>query len=278
MSLRLVEHAYTDATMFTAEGEVVQPAEMLYQRPILVERGRFRPVNLLTRDLLEKAVAQFRAEPELNGEEPAVLMEITLRDLIDGEGVDERDFLDRIDTLRTIGQPVLISNHGPYYRLVENLNHYTRKKIGIAVGVPALNSILDEKHYEDLPGGTLEAAGRLFARNVRMYVYPRFDAATGTAVTAETLNVPPHLRHLYAHLLENRHVLSIQACNPNYRAIDSDLVLRQIQEGNPAWEKSVPEPVAELIREKHLFGWSVSRHPKVMSPGGAEPLPQKPNP
>jgi hypothetical protein len=278
MSLRLVEHAYTDATMFTAEGEVVQPAEMLYQRPILVERGRFRPVNLLTKDLLEKAVAQFRAEPELKGEEPAVLMEVTLRDLALEEGVDERDFLDRIDTLRVLGQPVLISNHGPYYRLVEHLNQYTRKNIGIAVGVPALNSILDEKHYEDLAGGALEAVGRLFARNVRMYVYPRFDAASGETVSAETLTVATRLRHLYTHLLENRHLVSIEACNPDFRAIDSDQVLRQIQAGDPAWEQSVPPPVAELIQQRHLFGWSSAPRPEQTQPGMPDRLADKTSP
>src|SRR5262245_4482462 len=47
MSLQLVQHGFTDAAMFTAEGEVVQPSEVLYKRPILVERGTFRPVTNL---------------------------------------------------------------------------------------------------------------------------------------------------------------------------------------------------------------------------------------
>ena len=181
MSLRLVEHAFTDSAMFTAAGEVVQPAEVLYQRPILIERGRFRPVNLLTWDLLQKAHEQFRAEPDVAGEEPVSLVEITVRDLPSHQGHDERDFLDRVDVLRALGQTVLISNHGPYYRLVEHLARYTQKKIGIALGVPALHHILDDRHYEELAGRTLESVGRLFARNVRMYLYPRWDPATGTA-------------------------------------------------------------------------------------------------
>jgi hypothetical protein len=39
MSLRLVQLGYTDAAMFSATGEVLQPAEVLYKRPVLVERG-----------------------------------------------------------------------------------------------------------------------------------------------------------------------------------------------------------------------------------------------
>lgn len=258
MSLRLVEHCFTDATMFTAAGEVVQPAEVLYQKPILVERGRFRPVNLLTLDLLEKGFEQFRCEPELQGEEPVVLVEISVSNLPSSGTVDERDFLDRVDVLGTLGQTVLVSNHGPYYRLVENLSRYTQKQIGIAVGIPSLTAILDDRHYEDLPGRTLESIGRLFARNVRMYVYPRWDNQTGELITAQTLQVPANLRHLHAHLLENRYIVPIKHTNLDYRTIDSDQVLRQIQSGDPAWDRSVPPAVAEAIKKKQLFGWKSS--------------------
>ncbi len=256
MSLRLIEHAFTDTALFTAQGEVVQPAEVLYQRPILVERGRFRPVNLLTMDLLEKAFDQFRSEPELVGEEPIVLMELTLRDLHPQQGVDKQDFLDRVDVLGTLGKTVLISNHGPYYGLVEDFSRYTQKKVGIALGVPALLDILDDTHYEGLRGGTLEAVGRLFADNVRIYVYPRWDQATGQLITAETVEVPARVRHLYQHLLENQYIVPIERTNPAFRAIDSDGVLRQIQAGETGWDSQVPPAVAQEIKLKRLFGWT----------------------
>jgi hypothetical protein len=256
MSLRLIEHAFTDTALFTAQGEVVQPAEVLYQRPILVERGRFRPVNLLTMDLLEKALEQFRSEPELAGEEPIVLMELTLRDLHPQQGVDKQDFLDRVDVLGTLGKTVLISNHGPYFGLVEDFSRYTQKKVGIALGVPALLDILDDSHYEGLRGGTLEAVGRLFADNVRIYVYPRWDHASGQLITAETVEVPPRVRHLYKHLLENRYIVPIERTNPAFRGIDSDGVLRQIQSGESGWDSQVPPEVAQEIKLKRLFGWT----------------------
>jgi hypothetical protein len=55
MSLQLVERGLTDAAMFTASGEVVQPSEVLHKKPILVERGSFRPATKLTLDLLNRA-------------------------------------------------------------------------------------------------------------------------------------------------------------------------------------------------------------------------------
>src|SRR6059058_4547480 len=69
MSLQLVEQAFTDAAMFTADGEVVQPSEVLHGRPILVERGTFRPVTRLTLDLLERAREQFVGEPDMLGQQ-----------------------------------------------------------------------------------------------------------------------------------------------------------------------------------------------------------------
>ena len=61
MALQLVQHGLTDAAMFTADGEVVQAAEVLYKKPILVERGSFRPVTHLTMDMLEAAHCPVRA-------------------------------------------------------------------------------------------------------------------------------------------------------------------------------------------------------------------------
>src|SRR6185503_19673341 len=68
MTLELVRQGLSNAAMFTADGEVVQAAEMLYKKPILVERGSFRPVTRVTLDMLECAQAQFVQEPAVQGE------------------------------------------------------------------------------------------------------------------------------------------------------------------------------------------------------------------
>src|SRR6266699_5588175 len=55
MSLQLVSQGLTDAVMFKADGETVQPAEVFYKKAILVERGSFRPVTYATNDMLDGA-------------------------------------------------------------------------------------------------------------------------------------------------------------------------------------------------------------------------------
>src|SRR5206468_11552403 len=110
MALQLVRHGLTEAAMFTAEGEAVQWAEVLYKKPVLVQRGSFRPLTKATLDVLERGLEKFVREPELQGEPPVVLMEMTLRHLTTGDVIEEQDFLHRADTLRALGKTVLISN------------------------------------------------------------------------------------------------------------------------------------------------------------------------
>src|SRR5207247_11426947 len=109
MSLQLVEQNLTDAAMFTAAGEVVQPSDVFYKKPILVERGSFRPVTKLTLALLAGALQQFMEEPAVKGQEPVVLMEMTLRDLTSGPEVDHADFLARADIIGELGLDVLLA-------------------------------------------------------------------------------------------------------------------------------------------------------------------------
>jgi hypothetical protein len=255
MSLQLVQQGLTDAAMFTAEGEVVQPADLLYKKAVLVERGSFRPIINTTLDMLERAQEQFVREAGMNGEEPLVLMEMTLRNLLSESGIDHKDFLARVDILSALGKTVLISNFGRYYRLVAYLARYTHKRTGIVLGVPSLKEIFDEKFYTDLDGGLLESLGRLFRTDVKLYVYPWKDPATGEVVTAENMQVAPHLKHLYSHLLENKCIESITKHNVEYLPIFSRDVLAKIQTGNSTWESMVPPKIVEIIKRNKLFGY-----------------------
>ena len=49
--------------MISADGHVLQPSEVLRKRPVLVERGSFRPVTHVNMDMIECARAKFEQEP-----------------------------------------------------------------------------------------------------------------------------------------------------------------------------------------------------------------------
>ncbi len=255
MALQLVQRGLTNAALIASNGEVVQPADVLYRKPILVLRGNFRPVTRTMVDMLDCALGQFVQEPAVEGDEVVVLMEMTLNNLLHGGAIDHGDFLARADILGALGKTVLISNYGLYYRLAAHLFSFTRKMIGIVTGVPTLKEIFDEKYYEQLPGGILESFGRLFENDLKVYVYPQRDGATGALLTAENLRVRPHLSHLYAYLCENRFIEGIRGFNEKFLPYYAGDVLAKIAAGDDSWEEMVPAEVARLVQERRLWGY-----------------------
>jgi len=254
MALQLVEKDLTEAAMFTAEGETVQWGEVLYKKPVLVQRGSFRPLTNPMLEMMERAQEQFEQEESLGGEKPIVILEMTLRQLQVGDAIDPRDFLERVDMLSALGKPVLISNFLRYHRLLTYLWRYTQRPIGLPLGLVRLRDIMDEKFYTDLPGGIMESLGQLFRTGVKLYIYPSLDR-DGKLTTVENMEVAPHLKHLYAHLVDNGYVEDIRNYNPENLTIYSGDVLKKIQTQDPSWEKMVPAPIAKMIKAKRLFGY-----------------------
>ncbi len=255
MSLILVQNGLTNAAMFTADGENVQPADELYRKCILVERGNFRPVTNVTLDMLDCARRQFEKEEKVTDQDIVELMEMTLRNLMSEGEINHRDFLDRVDILSALGKTVLISNYAEFHRLAAYLFRYTRQKIGIVMGVPTLRELFDEKYYADLAGGILESFGRMFKHDLKLYVYPLLDQANGQLVTLANHQVPSHLRHLYAYLMENDFMEDIRGFKREYLPIFSREVLRKLREGDSDWEHMVPAEVARIIKQRQLFRW-----------------------
>jgi len=256
MALQLVEQDLTEAAMFTAEGETVQWNDALHKKPVLVQRGSFRPVTYATLDVLERALEQFVREPELRDEPPVVLMEMTLRHPTTGDMIDHQDFLQRADLLRTLGRHVFISNFRRFHRLAAYLGRYTSRPIGLALGAIRLAEIFDEKFYNANEGGLLGGLGQLFKNPAWLYVYPSFNFDTGQVVTVENFQVAPHLQHLYAHLTENRFIQGLPVTHTDFLRLRSADVLEKIEAGDPSWEKLVPPVIAEVIKREKLFGWS----------------------
>ena len=257
MSLRLVQLGLTGAAMFSAEGEVLQPSEVLYKKPVLVARGRFRPVTHVNLDLAAAALKAFEAEgDDVAPGETVSIMEITMRNLLAGGDVDLGDFISRADVLATTGHTVMISDFFEYYRLAAYLFRYTQRRIGLAMGAMNLREIFDESYYVRLEGGILENFGRLFRNNLKLFVYPYIDQATKRVVTIDQLDVPPSLRQLYGYLVDRRCIVQLTDINHAYLNIYSQEVLSKISSKSAEWEAMVPPAVAAAIKTRRLFGYA----------------------
>jgi hypothetical protein len=253
MSLQLVKNGMTDAVMFSPDGNNVLPARVLYKKNILTLRGSFRPVTKVNMDMYEKSYNMFLKENRVDPENTQVVFEITLSNLRAEGEIDEQDFMDRARLLCSLGQTVLISNFQEYYKLVEYFSQYSKSRMGLAMGVNNLVDIFDEKYYRHLSGGILEAFGKLFFKDLRVYLYP-MQNEDGTVTNSENLKVHPRMKELYKFFKYNGKVVDISDHDPNILTIFSRTVLGMIANNEEGWEDMLPQGVADLIKQQSLFG------------------------
>ncbi len=260
MALKLVKNGFTRAAMFGPDGQVRQPSDELYKKNVLVLRGRFRPPTHVNVDMLLTSRRLFKREPDVEKPRMVLLTELTLNDLGVEGNIDEHDFLYRADILCSLGQNVLISNYYEYYRLTDYLSRITKgKKIGIVMGIYALQKVFDERTYANLRGGILECFASLFGTNVKLYIYPALlsDGKLFTLKDFEA-SLPDNLKNLFRYLMDNNKLEDIHDANVKNLHIISDNVLAMIKKGESGWEKFVPHKVEEAIKRNGLFDYPLS--------------------
>ena len=257
LSLLLVKNGMTDAALFGPNGDVLQASQALYKKNILVLRGRFRPLTHVNLDMLKMGLKEFRKEEDIDVDRIQVLFELTLKDLSAEGRIDEKDFLDRVDIIGSLGYTVLISNYQKYYTLVSYLSDSVRnRKVGVILGVENLIQIFDDKYYDRLKGRLLEAYGILFGRNVKVYVYPSLQEDGETLKTLDDLKFEdPSINLLIDYLRMNGKIEQIKCSNKDILHIFSDHVVKKIKDCEDGWEYMVPSTVGNMIKEGELFGW-----------------------
>ncbi|TRZ45345.1 TonB-dependent receptor [Robertkochia solimangrovi] len=255
MSLQLVKNNMTEAVMFGPDGNNILPAAILYKKNILALRGSFRPVTKVNMDMYKKSYEIFIRENKVEVDKTVVVFEITLSNLRAEGEIDEEDFMDRARLLCSLGQTVMISNFQEYYKLVEYFSNYTKERMALTMGVNNLIDIFDEKYYRHLSGGILEAFGKLFYKDLKVYLYPMIDPDTGLVITSNNLKVHPRMKELYKFFKYNGKVVDIFDFEQDILSIFSREVLKLIANGEDGWEEMLPKGIADLIKQKNLFDY-----------------------
>ncbi len=255
MSLQLVKRGMTDAVIFSSNGENLLPEDLLYRKNIFAVRGSFRPVTNVNVDMFENGLEMFLKDTKCSPDDIKVLFEITISNLKAGGDINERDFLDRVDVLAKLGYTVIISNFSEYYRLVDYFSTYKIGYIGIGMGVNNLLDVFDENYYQDLSGGILEAFGKFFKKDMRVYLYPYKDPNSHEILTSHNLKVSGNLKELYKYFKLNQRIVDIENYNPDYSEIYSREILKKIANQESGWECQLPKGVSEMIKERGMFGY-----------------------
>ena len=262
LSVQLVKNGMAKAIMFDRHGNVRQPSDMLYKKNVLVFRGSFRPVTYVMVDMLRTSYRIFKRDEDYDKENTVPLCEMTLSNLLQEGELDEQDFLDRVDILNGMGQNVMVSNFKEYYKLVQYFTQFKIIKLRIIIGIPTLINFFEKKYYTNLRGGILEAMGKFFIDNMKLYVYPTVssvvigDKTRGEElITSKNLMLSDDILDLYGYLIKNRMILDIADAKKKWLWINSQIVVKMIKDKIPGWEEMVPKYIEKEIKKKKLFGY-----------------------
>ncbi len=222
LNLSLVRYGLCHAVMFSPEIQPVAPMDLLYKRPVLMERGGFHTSRKKYSTMLEKSRKRICQESEGCKREPVAFFEMTIND-------DEKDDLkERLYYLAEFEMSIMVSSYVKNYELTGYLSRYTQEGIRFAQSLGNWLRTMQENYYDELDCGILSAMSLLLARDVKIYVFGMeveelkamleyhscdlsdWDFPESGFATLQNLTPRSHVRHLFAYLLETESLVSME--------------------------------------------------------------------
>ncbi len=224
----LVSAGFAEAVFFPSKGPVVPPTEALYKKAVVLAPGYFGHMDTdhahVHAELLASGLQQLQNELGETHVAPAGFFCLTASSFAPNEPAPQMpDLIRRIDALLATGGDVLLFRQRELYHMTALVNRYTKAPVRFVSGLSLVIRAFEDL-YGELDGSRLEALGRLFAQNVRIYAHPMtavdlrewLNSVSTTGwewnetngwVSADQLRRTPPLGHLYAYLLASNFLI-----------------------------------------------------------------------
>lgn len=251
-SLELVRLGHGEACLFDADGSILSVADAVYGKPLLIQRGTYRPITVSHADVLTKGLAQLKREPVPEGSkktEPMTLLEMVMPQGTKAKDLD--DYIARLDLAIACGYPVLVSNFKLDYQLKRFFRKHTQQPLALVMSASKLDKLFDEKHYRDLEGGLPEGVGKLLDDNTKLYVYPHKTAMA--CLTAKLYRPQQPADRIYDFFLKKGQIADISGCDESMEYKHSEEVRRKIEKKDKSWEREVPPAGVAWIKKRRLW-------------------------
>jgi hypothetical protein len=220
--VQLVRAGFAEAVFFSSKNSNIPPSEVLYKKAIVLAPGYFGHTDTAHSQvhmrLLASGVEELRNE--LGETAPATVgcFCLTASAFTSHDPAPEiPDLLARIHALLATGGDVLLFRQRELYHMTALVNRSTKAPVRFVAGLSLFIRAFEDI-YGNLEGTRLEALGRLFAQNVRIYVYPMTAtdlrgwlkdfsptgwewSDTNGWVSVNQLRRGPPLGHLFSYLL-----------------------------------------------------------------------------
>jgi hypothetical protein len=237
----LASAGFAEAVFFPSKGPEVPPTEALYKKAVVLAPGYFGHVDADHRQvharLLASGVQQLQNELGETHAVPAGFFCLTASSFMPNEPPPQvPDLIRRIDALLAAGGDVLLFRQAELYQMTPLVNRYTKAPVRFVSGLSQVIRMFEDL-YGHLEGSRLEALGRLFAQNVRIYTYPMTDGdlrewlnsvsvtgwewnETNGWVSAAQLRRAPPLGHLFDYLVASNFLIPVPVPAAAMQALD----------------------------------------------------------
>jgi hypothetical protein len=231
LQVHLVRAGLAEAVFFPSKGSAVPPTEVLYKKAVVLAPGYFGHTDAVHSQvhlrLLASGIKELQEELGETRSLPAGLFCLTVAPFTpNGPAPGIPDLLRRIEALLAAGGNVLLFRQPELYHMTSLVNRHTNAPVRFVAGLSLMIRAAEDT-YGNLEGRRLEALARLFAQNVRIYVYPMTATdlrewlnGTSTAgwewselngwVSAGQLRRAPPLGHLFAYLLASNFLVAVR--------------------------------------------------------------------
>lgn len=219
-NLRLLRNELCRAVLFTPENMPVPAVDLLYKRPVLIERGTFGTPSPTYAQLLKQTAAKMKTEIEDLKGEILCLPEITLKDLEHRGPANDKEVFERLANVQCDGYHSMVTNFSETYHITHFIQTYSKEHVCFVLGIATLLRVLQDKYYKELQSGILSGMSRMLSQKTKIYVCS-MDAKTlkehlvKYGVDLSTWSMPETgmvsienilskrpVRHLFAYLIE----------------------------------------------------------------------------
>lgn len=247
LSLQLVRMGLTKMIMLGKDGQILSPANALYKKDVLLNRGRFRPPTKVTQEMFDKAQQKLESDGIAKRHNILPIAEITFRCFQERTELTLQDFLKRSEMIAELGYPLIVTNFTYHHELIDFLQKLFKiNSLNIILGQDNLRKVMTHNQSGDIEQKMLHLLSAITSGNSRILAFP--ELKNGVLSKIDDLNLHEHIRFFVEFLKSSGRIVEITDVNKELLDIRSDHVLNALSNREP-WEHMVPEQVVRILNE-----------------------------
>lgn len=170
--MAMIRSGLAEAVLFGRDGIQKPPTEIFRKRPAIIKRTSIHYSSVIDDAGFDAAGLRLAQESPEARKTPLNVTEFSINSVHASGGSDSDQNLTYLRQLIAQDDWVMLTRLRQSYKLSGYLRRYSMQPVRFLMGVSTFVMLLSEKFYVDSGGGLMEATGKLFANDVKLYVRP----------------------------------------------------------------------------------------------------------